>query len=163
VSDYIHEAKSIRNKLIVHSCRTPARSTNVAAIAGGVVGGITLALILSVTMFIVIRRRFRQARLTFVGEDGLEGRESTQPRPSEEDMPPPNYRRIFPSNSGAAEEQSQAEREARVDAGWPSEVLAYRSQTPCRGCFCSEPDSFQHLCCPGWQGTRRSASGIHRS
>jgi hypothetical protein len=67
-------------------------------------------------MFIIIRRRFRQARLTFVGEDGLDGSDNTQPRRSEEDMPPPNYRRIFPSDAGAAEEQARAEREPRVEA-----------------------------------------------
>jgi hypothetical protein len=67
-------------------------------------------------MFIVLRRRFRRARLTFAGEEGVDGRDSTQPRRSEEDMPPPNYRHIFPSDSGAAEDQARAEREARDEA-----------------------------------------------
>jgi hypothetical protein len=113
-SNTIHVKGS--DKLIACSCRTPTRPTNVAAITGGVVGGVALAVILSAVMFIVIRRRFRQARLTFVGEDGLDGRDSIQPRRSEEDMPPPNYRRIFPSDAGAAEEHARAQSVPRVEA-----------------------------------------------
>jgi hypothetical protein len=115
--DFTHASTSHR---LIATPRTrfssPAHSTDVAAIAGGVVGGVAFVLILSFTIFIVIRRRFRQARLTFVGEDGLDGRDSTQPRRSEEDMPPPNYRRIFPSDSGAAGDQAQAGHEAPVYA-----------------------------------------------
>jgi hypothetical protein len=83
------------------------------------VGGVVLAFILSTTMLFVIRRRYRQARLTFVGEDGLDGGGSTQPRRSEEDMPPPLYRRIFPSESGAPGNQAHAEREPPAVAQTP--------------------------------------------
>jgi hypothetical protein len=117
---YVDDAHdSIHDQLIARYCSTtslPARSTNVAAIAGGVVGGISLALILTATMFFVIRRRFRQARLIFVGANSLDPLDRDQPRRSEEDMAPPNYRHIFPSDSGGAEEQARAEGAARVDA-----------------------------------------------
>jgi hypothetical protein len=95
------------------------RSTNVAAIAGGIVGVVVHAFILSTTMIFIIRRRYSQARLTFVGEDGLDGGGGTQPRRSEEDMPPPHYRRIFPSESGAQGDQAQVERELPADAHTP--------------------------------------------
>jgi hypothetical protein len=79
------------------------------------VGGVVLAFMLSATMLLIIRRRYRRARLTFVGEDGLDGGGSNQPRRSEEDMPPPHYRRIFPSESGAPGDQAQTERNPPAD------------------------------------------------
>jgi hypothetical protein len=88
-------------------------------------------------MFIIIRRRFRQARLTFVGEDGLDGSDNTQPRRSEEDMPPPNYRRIFPSDAGAAGEQARGEREPHVEAR-PRGVWRFGRKRPSEGA--SVPD-----------------------
>jgi hypothetical protein len=83
------------------------------------VGAVVLASILSAAMLFIIRRRYRQARLTFVGEDGLDGSGSTQPRRSEEDMPPPLYRQIFPSDSGAPGDQPQVGRELPADAHHP--------------------------------------------
>jgi hypothetical protein len=83
------------------------------------VGGLVLAFMLSTAMFYIIQRRYRQARLTFVGEDGLDGGGGTQPRRSEEDMPPPLYRRIFPSDSRAPGDQPQVGRELPADAHHP--------------------------------------------
>jgi hypothetical protein len=101
-------------------------------------------LILSATMFIVFRRRFRQVRLTFTAEDGLDGHESSQLRRSE-DMPPPNYRRIFPSDAAATEEQARAESEARVDAP-PSRI--WRIGRKHMGGGISVPIQFRPLAAP---------------
>jgi hypothetical protein len=86
------------------------------------VGGVVLALILAGIAFIVLRRRFRRARLTFADDDGIDGPASpptaapahwgnvAEPvRPEEEDMPPPGYQRVFPTAS-ETEERVEAQR-----------------------------------------------------
>jgi hypothetical protein len=66
----------------------------VGAITGGAVGGVALLLLSMIGMFLVLRRRFRRARVTFTIEDSEEDPPAPQ---AEEDMPPPEYQRVFPT------------------------------------------------------------------
>jgi hypothetical protein len=122
----------------------PAKSSpNTAAIAGAVGGGIVLALMLTLVMYIVIRRRFREARSLFVdghegaGEGTGEGNSGPDNdcasmatrRASEEDMPSPNYRRLFPYDSGSVVEQAHA---AHGDRVYPAGVSISAQAAPIR-------------------------------
>jgi hypothetical protein len=66
----------------------------VAVIVGGVVGSIVFVMVTITCVFFFLRRRFRHARLILAEEDGLDG--GLRPFCSEEDMPPPDYQRVFP-------------------------------------------------------------------
>jgi hypothetical protein len=70
--------------------------------------------------FYFFRRRFRRTRFTFVGEDGIDG--GTTPARPEEDMPPPDYQRVFAHRSGAMQPQSFARGQQRdpLQAAHPS-------------------------------------------
>jgi hypothetical protein len=82
-------------------CRIPSirSSTPVAAIAGGVLGGLAVIAVTTTCASFLLRRRFRRTRFTFVGEDGIDG--GNLPARPEEDMPPPDYQRVFARGSGA--------------------------------------------------------------
>jgi hypothetical protein len=56
-----------------------------------------------------LRRRFRRPRLILGDENGLDG--GDHPFRSEEDMPPPDYQRIFP--------QTGMTLLSRIDRAWP--------------------------------------------
>jgi hypothetical protein len=88
--------------------RTPSVrfSTPVAAIAGGVLGGLALIAVTITCAFFLLRRRFRRTRFTFVGEDGIDG--GDLPARPEEDMPPPDYQRIFARGSGVMRPHANA-------------------------------------------------------
>jgi hypothetical protein len=67
----------------------------VASITGGVVGGVALLVGAATCALCFFRRRMRRTRLTSAGEDVMDG--GAHPFRSEEDMPPPDYQRVFPS------------------------------------------------------------------
>jgi hypothetical protein len=79
-----------------YSCRTSFSATPVpvGAIIGGAIGGAAFLLLSMIIMFILLRRRIRRARVTFTIEDS---EEFHSPPQAEEDMPPPEYQRIFPT------------------------------------------------------------------
>jgi hypothetical protein len=59
--------------------------------------------------FFFLRRRLRRARLMLGDEGGLDG--GAQPFRSEEDMPPPDYQRVFPQAGMALL--------SRIERAWP--------------------------------------------
>jgi hypothetical protein len=82
-------------------------STPVGAIAGGVVGGVTLLVIAGLLVFILARRhlkrRYGRVRFNLFEEDPLAlpstsapTEDPREPAMEEVDLPPPNYQRIFP-------------------------------------------------------------------
>jgi hypothetical protein len=81
----------------------------VAAIAGGIVGGIAFMVLVIVCAFIFLRRRFPRARPISGAEDGLNGGANSL-RP-EEDMPPPDYQGVFP--------QADMASLSRIGSAWP--------------------------------------------
>jgi hypothetical protein len=74
-------------------------SPSIAPIAGGILGGLVLVAVTITCAFYLLRRRFRRTRFTFVGEDGIDGGDI--PARPEEDMPPPEYQRVFAHDSEA--------------------------------------------------------------
>jgi hypothetical protein len=79
-----------------------------AAIAGGVVGGIIFLMMITACV-LFLRRRSRRARLILGEEDGLNG--GVHPFRSEDDMPPPDYQRVFP--------QAGIALLSRIEKAWP--------------------------------------------
>jgi hypothetical protein len=90
---YLNQAHLLRRTSATQS------PTPIAAIAGGVLGGLALIAVAVTCAFFLLRRRFRRTRFTFVGEDGIDGGQS--PTHPEEDMPPPDYQHVFARGSEA--------------------------------------------------------------
>jgi hypothetical protein len=87
----------------------PLSTVSSAAIAGGVVGGIIFLMTVTACVFFFLRRRSRRARLILGDEDGLNG--GVHPFRSEDDMPPPDYQRVFP--------QAGIALLSRIERAWP--------------------------------------------
>jgi hypothetical protein len=104
-----------------HVCSTSStrsESTPTGVIVGGVLGGLALIGVAIACAFFLIRRRFRRTRFTFVGEDGIDG--GDPPTRSEEDMPPPDYQRVFAHESAATGPHVQAPGQQGRRDGHPS-------------------------------------------
>jgi hypothetical protein len=84
-----------------------SQRTPVAAIAGGVVGGVVFLVLSGVVAFLIakryLRRRYGRARMTIWEDDVADGSSVVQDAGTahgDTDMPPPHYQHIFPYVSG---------------------------------------------------------------
>jgi hypothetical protein len=66
--------------------------------------------------FLVLRRRFRRARLTFAANDGIDGVESETAETREHDMAPPDYELVYSHRSGPAAGSDPAMAETPTDS-----------------------------------------------
>lgn len=103
----------------------PPRKSNTGVIAGGVIGGLVALGLLGFLFFTLTRRYFRRRyappRFSTILEDGqTPASEAAQRQMAEMDMPPPDYRGVFPSEFGGTEHElapSEAGTAAHQDEG----------------------------------------------
>jgi hypothetical protein len=84
-----------------------SQHTPVAAIAGGVVGGVVFLVLSGVVAFLIakryLRRRYGRARMTIWEDEADDGPSAVQDAGTahnETDLPPPHYQHVFPYVTG---------------------------------------------------------------